>query len=280
MRTEPNRTLLPFLLPALLLSALLCARLGYRGAALAGMFVLLFAAAAAALALLFVLILWLISLFVDMGTPQKEVSRFHRAMIVFVMGLCCAFFRARIHVTGADRIPEGDFLLVGNHRSGFDPLSTGWVLRRRRVAFITKPAISRMPIIGPFLHRACFLPIDRENDRAALKTILAAVKYLKDGVTGVAIYPEGTRSKTGELLPFRNGAFKIAQKAKAPVVVAAVRGTEQLVKNFPWRATDVYLDFCAVLDGECAAAMNTGDLGEEVREAIVKSLSKGQSSAK
>ena len=71
------------------------------------------------------------------------------------------------------------------------------------------------------------------------------------------------------MLPFRNGVFKIAQKAHAPIVIAAVRGADQVAKRAPWRATDVYFDICGVLDAESAAQYKTNEIGEVVQECII-----------
>ena len=268
-RIERNWTPLPFLAGAALISAALCAGLGYADWFLfAGMLLVWFCAAFAGLLLLYVLYLFLTSLFIDASRPQTRYERYYSAMTCFVEGLVPALARVRIHVSGGDKLPEGRFLLVSNHRSNFDPLVTGWALRRRRMAFILKPSIGRLPIVGPYIHRACYLAIDRENDREALKTILAAAKLMKGDVVSFAIYPEGTRNTGTEMLPFRAGAFKIAQRAEAPIVAAAIRGTENIKRNFPWRSTDVWLDFRAVLDAETVSRMNTSEIGEEVRKCI------------
>ena len=111
-----------------------------------------------------------------------------------------------------------------------------------------------------------FLSIDRENDRAALKTILEAARMLREDGISVGIYPEGTRSTGSEPLPFRNGAFKIAQKAGSPIVVAVIRDTERVRGNFPWRSTDVFLEIRAVMDAADIKGINTSEIGEEVRK--------------
>ena len=268
---EPNWTLLPFCAFGLLFSLSLCLLLRPPMPAALGWFLLLFLAGVLAGALLYALALCVISLFIDMKQPQERYAPFYNANVTFVMGLVPAFFRVRIHAEGTGRIPEGRWLLVSNHRSGFDPLVTGWVLRRTRLAFITKPAIQQLPVVGPFIHKACFLGIDRENDRAALKTILQAIRLVKEGIISIGIYPEGTRNTGGGLLPFRNGAFKIAQKAKSPIVVTAVRGTEQILKNFPWRPTDVYVQFLSVMDAETVSGITTAEIGEQARKLILSS---------
>ena len=267
-RTEKNPTLLPFAAGAAVISIALCLGLGFTGWRLAGMLIAVFCGAFLGLLLLFVLLLAAAALCADTKEPQRIYLSFYSALVSYVEGLVPALFRVRIHASGTDKIPDGRWLLVGNHLSGFDPLVTGWVLRKHRIAFITKPSIRRLPVIGTTIHKACYLPIDRENDRAALKTILEAIRLIREDVVSIGIYPEGTRSVTGELLPFRNGAFKIAQKARVPIVVALIRGTEQIFRNFPWRPTDVRLEILAVLDTETVSRLNTNEIGEEVRKCI------------
>ena len=260
--------LLPFIIIGAGISLGICSAAGFSGALLVVMLIALFIAGFAAALLLFVLLLFVISLFVDQSKPQERPAPFFAAITSYVMGLICALTRIRIHESFETALPEGRWLLVGNHRSAFDPIATCWALRRHGIAFISKPENLRLPLVGPFLHKAGFLAIDRENDRAALRTILAAAERIKSGAVSVGVYPEGTRSHAEGMLPFRNGVFKIAQKARSPIVVVAVRGTDRVAKRAPWRASDVYLDVCGVIDAETAAMLKTNAIGEVVQECI------------
>lgn len=262
-------TLLPYIIIGVGLSAGLCSAAGYTGALLVVFLILYFLAGFVGAFLLYVLILTLISLFVDKKKPQGAPSPFFAAIVTYTMGLLVTVFRIRIHLSEEAKFPEGRWLLVGNHRSAFDPIVTGWALRRSGLVFISKPDNLRIPMVGAFLHKAGFLGIDRENDRSALRTILDAAQLIKSGAASVAVYPEGTRSREAGMLPFRNGVFKIAQKAHAPIVVVAVRGTDQVGKRAPWRTTDVYLDVCGVIDAQTAAQHKTYEIGEVVQECII-----------
>lgn len=264
--------ILPYIIIGLGVSIGLCSAAGYSGALLVVMLLVFFAAGFAGGLVLFVLLMGLIALTVDKEKPQPQPVPFFHMMVTYVMGLLATLVRVRIHLTGAERLPEGRWLLVGNHRSAFDPIVTGWALRKHVIVFISKPENLRIPIVGEFVHKAGFLGIDRENDRAALRTILSAAELLKQDFASVAVYPEGTRSRGEAMLPFRNGVFKIAQKAKVPVVVAAIRGTEQIARRFPLRATDVYLDICGVMDAQTVLASKTHEIGEVVQAWIINSV--------
>ena len=129
-----------------------------------------------------------------------------------------------------------------------------WVLRRWPLAFVSKPSNMRKFVIGPFVRRCCFLPIDRENARNALTTINAAANLIRAHECSFAIYPEGTRSKSGELLPWHAGSLKIAQKANVPIVVGTVEGTERIARNVPWRRSHVYVRIREVIPAETVKA--------------------------
>ena len=260
--------LLPYIIIGLGLTLGLCSAAGYTGALLVVMLIVWFLAGTLGSILLLVLILLLISFFVDIEKPQRAPAPFFAAVVTYVMGAIVKLLRIRIHEIDEAALPEGRWLLVGNHRSAFDPIITGWALRRCGLVFISKPENLHIPLVGKFLHKAGFLSIDRENDRAALRTILAAADMIRSGAASVAVYPEGTRSREEGMLPFRNGVFKIAQKARAPVVVVAVRGADQVAKHAPWRPTDVYLDVCGVLDAETVSQHKTVEIGGIVQECI------------
>ena len=261
--------LFPFLIVSVLVALGLCIGLGYTGAAFLGMLLLLFLAAFVATLLLFVLFCGLMSLFVDQNKPQPVPDRFYCRLAHCIMALLTALSRIRLQFSGAELLPEGRWLLVCNHRSNYDPIVTGWALRRYDLAFISKPKNFRIPIAGPLAHKAGFLPIDRENDRAALRTILTAAERLRQGTLSYAIYPEGTRNTGPGMLPFRNGAFKIAQKAGVPIVIACIQGSDQVKDRFPWRSTTIRLKICRVLDAETVKNSKTNDIGEEVQQCII-----------
>ena len=230
---------------------------------------LLFALCFAALNVLYILALGFGALFVDTSKPLSKQSAFCRASSVGLSVLINSYCLVRTHVTGAEKLPtDRGFLLVCNHRSMFDPLVVLDKLRRYNIAFLSKPENMRIPVAGRVAYGAGFLPVDRENDRKALVTIKTAAEYLKSGVCSMAVYPEGTRSKTGELLPFHAGSFKIAQKANAPLVIAMVRNTEKVAKSILKGGTDVYLDILEVVSPERVRAMSTLDLSEYSRSLI------------
>lgn len=199
--------------------------------------------ATVALALLYVLFIAFCMIFVDRGKLYDDDSPFYRFLIDAVVSQILFFSNVRVTVKGAENLPEsGAFLLVGNHISMYDPIAQLRVLKDRKLVFVTKPEIMKIPVAAPALRRCGFMEIDRENPRKAIPTINRMTEFLKRG-RSVAVYPEGTRSKTGELLPFHAGVLKPAITAGAPVVLCRVSGTENVHKNAPFRKTPVTVEF-------------------------------------
>lgn len=228
-------------------------------------FVLFFAA----LNILYFILMAAVSLFVNNSRPVAKQSPICRAFCVSFGELMTCYCGIRAHISGTDKLPKsGRFVFVCNHLSGFDPLFVMDKLRKFNISFIAKPSLMKIPVAGKIAYGAGFLPIDRENDRNALKSIVQATDYLKRGLCSVGIYPEGTRSRSGELLPFHAGSFKIAQKANVPLAVACVRGTENVKKNLFHRRTDVFLDILELIPAENVRAMSTKELAQYSRELI------------
>jgi len=220
----------------------------------------------------YLLFLCVAALLVDPQKDYKTHSRFYRRLLNGATAVAVKLCRLRIHTSGMEKIPDGkQMLFVCNHRSKFDPIITWHVLKNKDIAFISKPENFRIPVFGRLIRRCCFLPIDRENPRNAIKTIHRAVKLIKSNQVSIGVYPEGTRNTEHKLLPLHNGVFKIAQKANVPIVILAVRGTDEIHKNYPFRASHVYLDVLDVIPAE-EIDKNTALVGQRVQETIVSHL--------
>mgnify|MGYP002260746343 CR=1 FL=1 len=122
----------------------------------------------------------------------------------------------RIDMEGEDNIPSGACLFMANHTSAVDPVAV-FVAIPRRIAFLAKKEIFRMPLIGWAMRLAGFIPVDRSSREAAAASADVATEQLRAGASMV-IYPEGTRSPDGKLLPFKRGGFLMAIRGGRPVV--------------------------------------------------------------
>lgn len=221
----------------------------------------------------FILFVVISGLLVNTKKTYETHSSYYRGMVNIVTWITLVFSRVRIHVTGAEKVPQTNVLFVGNHRSNFDSLVTWQVFWKWRPAYISKESNFKIPICGRLIRRCCFLAIDRENPRNAIRTINKAAELIHSQDISYGVYPEGTRNKAGKgLLPFHNGVFKIAQKANVPVVVVAIHGSEKIHKNAPWRHTDVYLDILEVLPADFVKENSTAVIGERVQQMLLDHL--------
>ncbi len=225
-----------------------------------------------ALTLAFLLLLVLSALCVNRKKEYRRPSRYIRFLITGFSQLALFYGGARIHASGLAQLPQQPYLLVCNHICAIDPIIFYSVLPPAPLCFISKKENERLPIVAPLMHAVCCLPIDRENDRAALRTILKAVDYLQSERTSVAVFPEGATSKTCQLQPFRNGVFKIAQKAGVPIAVCTLTGTRTVLQNALRRRSDIYLDIVKVLQPDSFIGLTTAQLGAQVHDLMAHSL--------
>lgn len=136
----------------------------------------------------------------------------------------------RVNVSGHENIdPDQAYVVVANHLSMLDILAIfGWSGLDLR--WVMKREIRRLPLIGWGCWVLGYVFVDRSNREAAIQAINKAAGKLEPG-EGMMFFPEGTRSKTGELLPFKMGAFKTAISQQMPVLPISVHGTHALMPS-------------------------------------------------
>ncbi len=229
-----------------------------------------------ALIVLYLLLLLFSTLFLPKKKPVKKPKGFCQFMIWITMDWLMKLFRIRVKLTGTELLPDEPCLIVSNHRSDFDPMVVLSVMCRRMPAYISKEANFKIPIVGNYIHHAGFLAIDRGNGMRALRTLKQAAEMMQTCGVDVGIYPEGTRSKTGELLRFKSGAFILAKRADAPIVVMTTRGTEAIGKNVLFRSTKVQLKIVRVIDRRTVQETPQEELRDMVQNIVAEELAKSE----
>lgn len=140
------------------------------------------------------------------------------------------FAGTKLTVNGAENLPEDHAVLfVGNHRSYFDIIILH-TLVKKPLGFISKKEFENTPFLSSYQRDIGCVFIDRENPREAIKTIGEATEHIKLGLS-MCLYPEGTRNHGDSLLPFREGGYKIAERAKAPIILVAMSGQDDIFEN-------------------------------------------------
>ncbi len=226
------------------------------------------------LLILAILFLMVLCLFVDQKKPQKHDSRFYRVMVDLYVDLALTLGQARVHATGLEQTPkEGRFLLVCNHLSEVDPPVLLKYFRKSQLAFITKQENTSMFLVGPLMHKILCQPLNRENDREALKTILTCIRLLKEDEASVAVFPEGYIKPDRKLHHFRSGVFKIATKTKVPIVVCTLTNTLAVFRNFyRLKSTDIHLHLVKTIQPEEYADMTTVEISDMVYKLMAEDL--------
>lgn len=220
--------------------------------------------------ILLIIFLMISLLFRSHEKNLNSPTRFHSFFTNQVAMLVTWFFRVKVYTEGMELLPkDGKFMLMSNHQSLHDPIATVGLLRKYKISFIMKDGLMKIPFIGRWLSAAGFLPIDRKNDRNALKTIIIAGKRLAKG-DPIGVYPEGTRSGSSEINQFRNGIFKLAQKAEAPIVVCLIDNFYVTKKRWPWRRTKALFKVCKVINYEEIKDLQTNDIGDMCRGILLE----------
>ena len=238
---------------------------------------LLFLSCFLGLVLLFLLVLVVSCLFVDPKKLVEKPSPYFRFLLNQFSRLALDLGGVRVHVTGLDKVPrKGRFLLISNHLFAFDPIIYYYDMPWADLAFLAKKESFSIFVVAQIMREVLCLPLDRENDREALKAILKAIQFIKEDKCSIAVFPEGGTNRTEEdLLPFRNGAFKIAQKANVPIVVCALSNTKAILKNMFRRRTDVNLDVLDVIPAETVASLKTTvEIGDYAHKILSEGLAK------
>ena len=226
------------------------------------------------LAILYFLFLWLHCALVDMEKPQETDSKLFRFFFSRTAMAATQILLMKVHTRGMEKLPKkGRFLLVCNHIHDLDPVTLGAYFPKSQLAFISKRENDQKFLVGKILHKTLGQPINRENDREALKTILNCIKLLKEDKASIAVFPEGYTSLDGLLHPFRSGVFKIAQKAEVPIVVCTLQNTNKPFKNIgKLKPTQVHLHLLDVIPAEELKGVPTVEIANRIHAMMAEDL--------
>jgi 1-acyl-sn-glycerol-3-phosphate acyltransferase len=140
---------------------------------------------------------------------------------------------ARLEVLGLENLPPGkSVILVSNHQSTLD-IPALFVALPLDFRFVSKTSLKYVPVMGWYMVLAKFVFIDRGNRKSAIESLEKAGAQVRGGVN-VLLFPEGTRSENGAILPFKKGPFALAVKARVPVVPVTIEGTRHIMPKNSW----------------------------------------------
>jgi 1-acyl-sn-glycerol-3-phosphate acyltransferase len=183
-----------------------------------------------------------------------------------------------VEVEGREHLAPGQtYLVMSNHQSHYD-IPVMFHVMGPNLRMITKAELFRVPVWGAAMRASGFIAIDRSNRHRALESLATARQKLAEGVH-IWIAPEGTRSRTGELLPFKKGGFALALDAGLPILPVSIRGTRDALPADGVRAARgarVRVRFAPHVDPRDYAALDTKGARErlmsDVRDRIASGL--------
>jgi 1-acyl-sn-glycerol-3-phosphate acyltransferase len=188
--------------------------------------------------------------------------------VLYVLGhvgvrLGLALSGIRVRVAGAQNVPhDRAAVFCSNHQSNVDPPILFDALHPR-MHILYKAEIDAIPILARSFRLGGFIPIDRRNKESALRAIEVGAASIRAG-NSFLIFPEGTRSRTADLLPFKKGGFVMALKAQAPIVPVAVQGGRDAMRKGSSIIRPVIV---SIRVGE---PIETAGLALENRDALIK----------
>jgi 1-acyl-sn-glycerol-3-phosphate acyltransferase len=188
------------------------------------------------LASVFLIVFFIIS--IPLYLIEWIIGRFNRrAMVASSQAIVVGAFQVLLFICGVKRtiigrenIPKNEAVLyIANHRSYFDvPVAYSSV--PTLTSFMAKKEIAKVPFLSHWMRFLQCLFLDRDDIKQGLKTVLKGIDLVKAGYS-VFISPEGTRSQTKEMLPFKEGSFKIAEKTGCAIIPVAILNTDEVFEN-------------------------------------------------
>lgn len=197
----------------------------------------------------------------EVKRPSKLARFFVRQVNFLTVQLSMTF----VHYLGFKKISQKkDYMIIYNHISNFDPMLI--MSKIRRMVCITKYGNKKIPLVGGMIHRAGYITIDREHDAEGIKAINKAIDYINTHQGSICVAPEGTRSKTLELLPFHPGTFNIAKRTGVPIVCMGIRNTNLIHKNFPKKFTNAYCEIIYIMQPEEYMELSTAEIANRLHD--------------
>lgn len=176
---------------------------------------------------IFAVLTFLTALTTIIAIPWKNSWWLHAVQAGWARSFCYLLF-IPVRITGTEHIrPNQSYVFVSNHQSFFDVFAIyGWL----PVIFkwLMKAELGKIPVVGAACRAAGHITINRSNTKAAMESLHRIEQELVGGVSTV-IFPEGTRTKTGQVGPFKRGAFQVAMDLNLPIIPITLDGCYEVM---------------------------------------------------
>jgi 1-acyl-sn-glycerol-3-phosphate acyltransferase len=205
----------------------------------------------------------LVSFFSRTGNVAHLMARLWANSILWVA-------RAKVTVTGAEKIdPTRSYIYMPNHQSNADiPLLLGRLPVQFR--WLAKAELFKIPIFGRAMRGVGYISIDRSNRKSAFASLAKAAETIRNGAS-VLIFPEGTRSQDGKILPFKKGGFVLAVDSGVPIVPIIIHGTRESMPKgqFSIRPIPVTMDILEPVETSDYTRKTKDALLEKIRSTLI-----------
>lgn len=209
----------------------------------------------------------LVCLLAGVRDPLLAIGKWAMRLGTRILGL-------RLDVSGLDRVDlEQSYIFMPNHVSFLDgPMA--FMLIPQPVRVILKKEVFRLPVVGPGMRFVEFVPVDRKGAKGGKMAIERAARLMKEKGFSFLIFPEGTRSRDGQLQRFRRGGFFLALESGAPIVPISIKGTYEMMPkgSFFIKGGHIRVTFHPAVPVEGYQAENLSKLIDRVRLIIQTGL--------
>lgn len=189
--------------------------------------------------------LYLIEFIIRAVNPRMSHS-FAQHIVVAVFRMWLWFSGADYTVYGIENVPKDEpVMFIANHRSFFD-IIMAYAYIPVLTSFVSKKSIGMIPCIGHWMHFLSCMFLDRDSVKSGMAMIKNAISLIEDKNISVFIAPEGTRNSSNELLPFKEGCFRIASRTNCKIIPICYTNTEKIFEeHLPWvrKARSVTMEF-------------------------------------
>ena len=193
------------------------------------------------------------------------------------LGQCCEFafeywLRVKLEVSGLENMPKNNrFVIVSNHVEFTDPMYVIEVFRHYPLGFIAKETLFRVPVVRGVLKFIGSIPLNRSSDRQAAQSIIEGIKAIKNN-RPMMIFPEGTRSHSFELSPFKPGSFKLATKSQATIVPVCMYGVHLAMPSFRLKRRIIKLAVLPSMEPSAYEELDTIEISRQIQELIQEKI--------
>ena len=216
--------------------------------------------------------IWLILLIIGLFNKNLK-DKIAYNIVAWAFGVVAFLSGVKYEVKGYENIPKDKAVLfIGNHQSFFDVV-LGYHLCPAVTGFMSKKTFEKVPLLSVWMKMNYCLFLTRTDPRQDLKLIIKAQEFIKEGIS-MFIFPEGTRSKNGQMADFHEASFKIATKTGCPIVPVAFTNTREVFETHlpKLKKTHVIVTFCPPIDPTTLEGDNKKRIGAYVKSILQEQL--------